>query len=267
MTSQNWNRCWRVVSLIAVTLAAVADQDAGDDHRDRSGRVQVQRQCVEAGHQGQRNHDFDGVLVDRLHGVHRDVSGHDAKDGAAARLDQEHLPGMDEADIAAVDRDADKHREDNNADPVVEQAFAGDADLQRLGSRIVFSNASTATGSVGEISAPNVNAQTSGSSMPRTRAANHKPAPTITVEISTPTVAIRPTAHASVLSLPKSICSAPANSRYASIPFIIVSKKSICATAPVKACSKPVSGATSLTTTRVSDVASPRTSRPIVCGR
>ena len=89
------------------------------------------------------------------------------------------------------------------------------------------STAITATGSVGEISAPNTSAHSSGTSMPKAPASSLKPMPTMAVETSTPSVLSARIGQRLRRMSPQSTCIAPANSRNDSIPSISVAWKSM----------------------------------------
>lgn len=96
-----------------------------------------------------------------------------------------------------------------------------------LATRACFSTASTAMGSVGLISAPNTSAQAKAMGTESSWPAPQNMAPTRIVEITTPSVAMAPTVHALSRNKDRSICSAPANSRKASMPSSKVSEKLI----------------------------------------
>jgi hypothetical protein len=103
------------------------------------------------------------------------------------------------------------------------------------GTRTTFSVESTATGSVGLISAPKTNAQGSGIGMPSGAESSQMPTPTTAVETTTLAEAISATDPARPRSSSRSTCSAPANRRKASIPPLTVAVKSIWRSAPVSA--------------------------------
>ena len=98
-----------------------------------------------------------------------------------------------------------------------------------LGAPNCFSVASTAIGSVGEISAPNTRHQINGIGMPMRLNTSQAPNPTRAVDISTPTLASAPTTHWCSRSRARSTCSAPANSRKLSMPCNSASSKSMAA--------------------------------------
>ena len=102
----------------------------------------------------------------------------------------------------------------NSASPAILALIAS-------GTLTVLSRPSTATGSVGEISAPNTSAQAKDTSKPSRPAASHRPVLQTAIEMTTPMLAIRPIAHFWPFSVTRSTCSAPANSRKARMPFMM----------------------------------------------
>ena len=107
----------------------------------------------------------------------------------------------------------------NSASPSISTCSAS-------GTRTFFSTLSTATGSVGLISAPNTMAHSSGTGRPTARLAPQKAKPTIRVEIKVPTTARVSTGRARLRSASKLTCMDPANSRNDSMPFITIPVKS-----------------------------------------
>ena len=136
-----------------------------------------------------------------------------------------------------------------------------------LGTFTVLNRPSTATGSVGLISAPKTSAQTKGMSSANHPNRNHIAPPTTKVEIRVPRTAITEMVSRWFLKPVKSACSAPANSRKLSIPFIRVSLKSICRRTPTTLWPMWAEGTTASSPMIDSDAASAITTSPIVCGR
>ncbi len=135
-----------------------------------------------------------------------------------------------------------------------------------FGTSTVLRMPSTATGSVGEISAPNTRHQAKGSGMLSQERISQVPVPTIAVEISTPSVAMVPIAQRREASASRSTCSAPANRSRLSIPFIRVSGRSICPST-AWAVSRNLSAGTAASTAIVPSAAnSAMMTRPMVCG-
>jgi hypothetical protein len=109
--------------------AAVADHDAGDDHRERTRDVQVRGQRVPADPGGQRRQHLHLVLVDRFEQAVGRVAEQPAEGEAAAGFAQQQQPAFTGRRRAAL-HDGRHQREQHHADAVVEQRLAADDDLQ-----------------------------------------------------------------------------------------------------------------------------------------
>jgi hypothetical protein len=105
------------------------------DHGNRSRHVDSEGDRIGHHHQRQRDQDLQVVLVDRLDRPIGEVAGEETEHGPAKGLADEqpgHLEGPERR--AAITAGGDRHQdgEHHHADPVVEQALAGDLGLQRL---------------------------------------------------------------------------------------------------------------------------------------
>jgi TnpA family transposase len=112
--------------------AVIADDDAGDDHGDRSGHTEHAREAVSAGGQCQRNDQLDIIVVDPAQQLEGEIAEAQPEQSAAHRFKQkkqQHLGGA-QRHRRDAGRDRQHQREQHNADAVIEQALAGDRRLQ-----------------------------------------------------------------------------------------------------------------------------------------
>ena len=111
----------------------VADEQPGDDHRDRAAEVQEQRQRIGDHDHGEGDQDLEAVLVDRQHRAVPDIAEDDPEHRAADGFQQEQLDDLADADVALRAADGNGHDDGEHHDPdtVVEQRFAGDLGLER----------------------------------------------------------------------------------------------------------------------------------------
>ncbi|MNV40888.1 hypothetical protein D3C71_1325070 [compost metagenome] len=94
----------------------------------------MRRQGVTAHHGGQGQHHLDLVLVDGFEQPHRDPPQHEAQHDATARLLRQQRRALCRRGQAATGEHAQQQREQHHTHAIVEQRFAGDHQLQRLGS-------------------------------------------------------------------------------------------------------------------------------------
>ena len=186
------------------------------------------RERVGPGYERQGDEHLDGEVVNGSHGPVGNVAGDDPEEETAARLLQQEPGDAGGARRLApgAGREGDEDGEQHDADAVVEQRLALLSTSSVSGTLTFFRVASTATGSVGLMSAPNTSAHASGSGLPMRSAASQNAPPTRAVEIRVPRSASVATAQARSRSVRRSRLIAPANSRKASMPFITTSVKS-----------------------------------------
>ena len=135
------------------------------------------------------------------------------------------------------------------------------------GTLTVFKRPRTATGSVGEMRAPNTSAHKNEMGEPASLRMAHMAAPMRKVDNTTPSVAINVMAHLRCASCSISTCTAPANSNRLSMPFISVAAKSMCLRPSLTAWVMPIAGSARSATSTTPEAASAMITRPMVCGR
>ncbi len=126
--------------------------------------------------------------------------------------------------------------------------------------------ASTAIGSVGEISAPNSRQSIKGSGRPSQGSTAQSNPPTAKVETAVPAKASSPTCRPRRRSRATSTCSAPANSSTGSMPCIRTAEKSMDATNACSRSRRPGASPSASRPARASDSAIEHAMTPIVMG-
>ena len=102
--------------------------------------------------------------------------------------------------------------------------------------------------------------------MPSRSSISQLPAPTMKVDIITPTVAMLPIAHLRSARISRFTCMAPANSSSPSMPCIKVSVKSIRPSSPAAVVLRCKAGTIRSTAIVPIEASSAMTTSPMVCG-
>ena len=124
----------------------------------------------------------------------------------------------------------------------------------------------TATGSVGEISAPKTRQYENGITRPNALKLTCINPATTSVDMTIPTVASVMITHRRLINASRSTWSAPAKRRKLSSAFINVSPKSMLVTMPRTVVPRASAGTAASATSTTTDTASAIMTRPMVCG-
>src|SRR5665648_812736 len=157
-------------------------------------------------------------------------------------------------------------REQHDADPVIEQRLAGHIHFQGLGDPRLLQYGEHGDGVGGADQRADHDRPGEGDGQTEELAGPQNRIATTMVEITTPSVAMVPTAHARSRNSDRSICRAPANSRKASMPSSSVSEKLIFSTKSSRSPKSATSGMRISRATKTSEAAMPMSSRPTLFG-
>ena len=112
--------------------AMIADQESRDRHRQRTRDVESGAKGISAHHDCQSDRHFKGIFVHRTHRAKAEPAEQQTDDEASARLDDEQARAFADGELGTRNRCSEEDGENDDADAIIEQAFACYGGLQTL---------------------------------------------------------------------------------------------------------------------------------------